>query len=209
MLKKTAFAALLVALWIVLIGCDAIGPTETTTTTRASTTTTSTTTTTYASYFPLVAGRVITYETTATVPTPESTTFETWEYFGNIQLFASIEVFKINVTYNGQTTPYYYREDSTGVYTYGYGSYPTAEPSVFLKYPLTVGSTWEVPFAGLGWYYEVASEETITPSLESFICRKIVPHLGIMTDTRWYAKNIGLIKSTAFNRISEISSKNF
>lgn len=192
---------------IFLFGC---AQTESVSTTTPTTPTTATTATTlvYDSYFPLISGRIITYEVTEITPTLESTTTETWEYVGNC-LLNSIEVFQIDITYKGQTDPYYYREDSTGVYSYGYGSFTTIEPSVVLKYPLAVGSTWETGLAGSGWYYEVASEETVTNSLGSFVCRKIVPHVGLMVPTRWYAKNIGLIKASVYDASWEISSKNF
>ena len=181
---------------IFLSGC---GQQEAATTTTTSTTTT----TTYASYFPLITGRVITYEVMTHSETVDAathqfivtdeTTFETWQYAGLVSLTSTLEVFKINVILGGSSSLNYYREDSSGVYFYGSGSQPTIESEVLLKYPLAVGASWES--GTIFGSNEVVAEGTVETSAGNFNCKKvsyiIIPGAW---EYRWFAKDIGLIK---------------
>jgi hypothetical protein len=186
---------------VFLFGCEELTVTPTTTTTS--------TTLAYDSYFPLIAGRVITYEVVT-----DETTIETWQYIGNVPLSDTLEVFKINVISGGNVTPYYYREDHTGAYAHGSGSQPTTDPEMILKYPLEVGTTWTD--IHLSRYYDVVTVESITTPAGTFSCKKVRISTLLLEYWHycWYAKDVGMIKEEygllyGDSTSREVISKNF
>ena len=179
-----------------------------------------TTTATYISYFPLIAGRVITYEVTSHWETPisssevvtgESISVETWQYVGFVSLSSTLEVFKINIS----SVPHYFREDSSGVYRYGSGTTPTTEATVWIKYPLEVGATWESGY--IWWPHGVIAEEDVSTEAGVFNCKKVdLRTFPGSWDYEWFARDVGLIKKySGYGGVGtswtdrEIISKNF
>ena len=219
-MKKHLIIVLSLILLAPLIGCSQM--TEIVTTTTAST---PTTTIPYNSYFPLIVGRVISYEvighsltheTVTNQPvTTETTTEEIWQYAGPVSLTSTIEVFKINVISGGNVTPYYYREDNTGVYKYGSGPSPTTEGKIWIKYPLEVGATWEAGY--IWWPHSVLTRESIITRAGTFDCKETdLKNIPGSWDYEWFAQGIGLIKeysgyAGAGNNWTsrEVISKNF
>jgi len=183
-----------------------------------------TTTTTYPSYFPLVAGRIVTYEVWDHTEVPvmalamlvtDEATVETWQYSGPVPLTATLEVFKINVITGGTVVPYYYREDGSGVYRYGSGAVPTTEATVWLKYPLTIGATWES--GNIWWPHGFVSQESVSTGAGTFNCKSVdLKTFPGTWDNEWFAADVGLIKEYsgyggAGTRWAsrEVSAKNF
>jgi hypothetical protein len=200
---RKAAGSILMALIVAQVFFSGCGQQAAVTTTSTSASTTSTTTTTYANYFPLVAGQVITYEVathleslnpvTHLTDVTDLTSIKTYHYVGLVPFTASLEVFQIDFIEEGSIESDYYREDSSGLYFYGSSSQPTTEVKTLLKYPLTVGSSWEsaTPF-GPG---EVVAEETVETAVGTFDSLKIsYQFIPGGWNYIWYAKDIGVIK---------------
>lgn len=154
---------------------------------------------TYDSYFPLIAGRVITYEVTSysddgISPPTTITTRESWIYVGSVTLEGGMELFRLDLVTAGNTSTYYYREDSTGFYYHGIAASPTTEAMLVLKYPLAVGATWESELSSS--QCEVLAEEDILTAAGNFTCRK-VSETGLpgSINYKWYAKDVGMVSS--------------
>jgi hypothetical protein len=209
---KKFFALLALIPFLFLFGCEQV---------QTATTTTSTTTTTYISYFPLIAGRIVTYEVFVHSENPlsheviEATTNETWIYRGTTFILGTFEVFRIDVISGNSSDEYYYREDSSGVYKYGCGSAPTTEAGIWIRYPLADGATWESGY--IWWPHGFVTQETISTKSGIFTCKKVdLRTMPGSWDYEWFARDVGLIKLySGYGGVGtswascEIVSKNF
>jgi hypothetical protein len=154
-----------------------------------STSTTSTTTTTLQSYFPLITGHVLTYEVVTESPVdptnPYSTyetsvTYETWRISNGPSPYKTLSISDYITLYP------LFREDASGVYNSD-GANPEF---MYLKYPLTIGSTWE---SG-GIIHDVYTEEAIVTHAGTFTCRTIQRY-ALPFYEESYSANVGFIRS--------------
>jgi len=201
----------------IMSGCGAVSSSETTTSTSAATTTTTATTTTLltltAEYFPNTNGNNWTYKATLydsawTTPTLEGTAevvFNGTRVLPDGIKIAQVLINTSNIPPMLSTMETYLIATNSEVKEYGDSAFsPTSEASqVDLVFPSVAGDKWIFsPSSGIT--SEALSQESVTVPAGTYDCFKVTfiqpASFGSSNiDSRWYAKNVGIVKQIKMN----------